>query len=284
MDPTTDPPPDPDPTPASCDTGATYTFVLDMMDLGHPVAGGDPTIVPGFDLDGRVSDGTDAASCRQVDYVSPHGDPGIDNQLGPAMVEVPDVDVTGDLERAVQRGRLILLARISHVDDLVNDDCVDFDVLFGRMPEGMTAPATGVDDRFMPGQTFDVSERTLLPDGEPRFHMGGATIVNGRVDGTSADAVPFQIPTPGGDMTELSLLRPRIAADVSESGIENGVLGGRLDVEDTIGALSPVAPPVLVDALLRGLADLEPDERGICQSVSAAAVFAGVPAVEGVTR
>ena len=49
-------------------------------------------------------------------------------------------------------------------------------------------------------------------------------------------------------------------------------------------ALSAVADPILVDALISGIADLDPDDRGLCQSVSVGVVYEGVPAVEGVIR
>jgi hypothetical protein len=279
--------PEPDamiePPPAvACAGGETYVFVLDRLDLGY-ATGADESVVPGFDLDGLVSDGTDLASCRQEDYTSPDGLPGIDNQLGPAIVEVPGIDVSGDLARDVSSGSLLLLVRLRHVDDLLNDDCVDADVLFAEMPAGMTAPEMADDERFMPGQTFDVSARTVYDDGTPRVSFERATITAGRLEAGSDDEVPFQIPTPDG-VAELTLMQPMVAADIDVNGIYDGVLGGRLDTADTIAALSSAADPLLVDALVRGLADLDPDDTGRCQSVSAAMVYAGVPAVEGETH
>ncbi len=281
-----DPTPDPDPTPttpAECAGGETYVYVLDRIDIGHPT-GDDETIVPGFDLDGVVSDGTDLESCRQVDYTSPNGVPGIDNQLGPAIMDVPDVNVSADLAAEIARGDLLLMVRLRHVDDLVADDCVDADVLFAEMPAGMTEPEMDEDERFMPGQTFDVSAATVTSDGQPRVTFEGATITAGRLEASAETVIPFQIPTPDGELVELALIDPMVAADITADGLYDGVLGGRLDKAETINALSFAADPLLVDALIRGLADLDPDERGMCQSVSAAMVYDGVPAVEGETR
>jgi len=282
----TEPPPDPvtpPTTPTECVGGETYVYVLDQIDLGY-ATGEDETIVPGFDLDGQVSDGTDLASCRQADYTSPDGVPGIDNQLGPAIVQVPGINVSDELATDIARGALLLLVRLRHVDDLVNDDCVEADVLFAEMPEGMAAPEMADGERFMPGQTFDVAGETVFADGAPRFTFEGATITAGHLEAATETSVPFQIPTPDGTLVELTLNHPKVAADVDDSGVYNGVLGGRLDKADTINALSFAADPLLVDALIRGLADLDPDEAGRCQSVSAAVVYEGVPAVEGLTR
>jgi hypothetical protein len=208
----------------------------------------------------------------------------VDNQLGPAIVEVPGVDVSADLAADITRGRLLLMVRLRHVDDLVADDCVDADVLFAEMPAGMTAPEMDESDRFMPGQTFDVSAETVAADGQPRVTFEGATITAGHLEASAEMEVPFQIPTPDGDLVELVLEDPMVAADITPDGLYDGLLGGRLDKADTINALSFAADPLLVDALIRGLADLDPDERGMCQSVSAAMVYAGVPAVEGETH
>src|SRR5690349_11360452 len=51
--------------------GETRFYVLNLIDLGAPEEGGDPTVVPGFDLDGRVSDRSDLETCRHADSTSP---------------------------------------------------------------------------------------------------------------------------------------------------------------------------------------------------------------------
>ena len=157
-------------------------------------------------------------------------------------------------------------------------------MLFGLMPEGTEAPAMSAEGRIVAGQTFDLSDETLFTDGRARFTFEAARIVDGLLDAASDDTVPFQILSSEGERIEPVLERPRVRVRLSEDGLEGGVLGGRLDVEDTIAALTSFADPRLVDILIRGLADLDPDESGQCQSVSAAAVFEGVPAVEGVVR
>ncbi len=267
---------------AACEGGETFVYVLDEIDLGY-ATGSDESIVPGFDLDGLVSAGADAESCRQYDYTSPDGVPGIDNQLGPAIAQVPSIDVTGEIDRDIARGGLLLLVRLRHVDDLANDDCVDVDLLFAEMPAGMDAPLLGDTERFMPGQTFDLSPQTVFPDGSARVTFDGATLTAGHLEAESTAHVPFVIPTPDGERIELILTAPRVSATVDENGIYEGVLGGRLDTEDTIAALGSVADPALVTALVRGLADLDPDSAGRCQSVSAAVVYEGVPALAGGT-
>src|SRR5688572_3697759 len=69
------------------DPGMTYTYVVSRMVVGQADPAGDPTIVPGFNLDGRVSDDTDAMGCFHADFTSPPPDneSGVDNQLGPVL-------------------------------------------------------------------------------------------------------------------------------------------------------------------------------------------------------
>ena len=198
---------------AACEGGETFVYVLDEIDLGY-ATGTDETIVPGFDLDNLVSAGADAESCRQYDYTSPDGVPGIDNQLGPAIAQVPSIDVTGEIDRDIDDGGLLLLVRLRHVDDLTNDDCVDVDLLFAEMPAGMDAPLIGDAERFMPGQTFDLSAQTVLPDGSARVTFDGATLTAGHLEAESTASVPFVIPTPDGERIELTLTTPRVSAAV----------------------------------------------------------------------
>jgi len=71
--------------------------------------------------------------------------------------------------------------------------------------------------------------------------------------------VPF-----GTELVTLELGQVRLAVDVSEDGLSNGVVGGALDVEDTIAVLSDVdgLDPTQVRFALETFADLDPQAGG----------------------
>nr|MBK7066128.1 hypothetical protein [Deltaproteobacteria bacterium] len=114
-----------------------------------------PGVVDGFDLDGRVSRNDDAASCRRVDFTSPDGTAGVDNQLS-LLVPVLETQTAGALDEAVQAainsGQLLLSMSIEGLDDRRDDPCVQ---LVFRQLRGM--PFVGSDHRLDPGQTFETA-------------------------------------------------------------------------------------------------------------------------------
>ena len=265
-------------------TGDEYFYVFDLLDIGAPEPEGDPTIVPGFDLDGVVSDGSEIETCRTADFTSPPPDSesGVDNALGPLLArEEPRFNIRANLRGSVRIGKLLVLLRLRGVDDLVDDDRVEVDVLFGLLPEGVAAPAF-VGERFEPGQTFDVDARSLDAEMQPRVTLPGQ-IVGGRLragPGRLGLSIPF-----GADLVELQLDRVELRADVSATELSRGVIGGALDVEDTAVALEPISDfdIALIRLVLGGAADLD-REGGACTSASIGLVFAGVEAIEGTVR
>ena len=82
-------------------------------------------VSPGFNLDGMVSNGSDAESCGGVDYTDPDGTPGVDNQ---AALLVPVFDLVGFgavssfIQGAVAEGGFLLLWQIDGIDDLFYDE------------------------------------------------------------------------------------------------------------------------------------------------------------------
>jgi hypothetical protein len=257
-------------------TGDTYFYVLDVIDLG---AEGPDGIAPGFDLDGTTDE-----ICRREDWTSPAPEsmPGIDNSLGPILADGEEqFRVREALALNVSSGRLILLARLRGVDSFEDDPRVELDVLFGVLPDGVFAPMlTG--SRYVPGQTFDLDARALDEDGMTALSQLPASIVDGRLQagpGTLPLTVPF-----GTELVTLELGQVRLAVDVSEEGLSNGVVGGALDVEDTIAVLSDVdgLDAELVRTALETFADLDPQVgRNDCRSISVALVFDATTAVAG---
>lgn len=257
-------------------TGDAYFYVLDVIDLG---AEGPDGVAPGFDLDGTADE-----ICRQEDWTSPapESTPGIDNSLGPILAAGEEsFRVREALALNVSTGRLILLARLRGVDSFEDDARVELDVLFGVLPDGVFAPALD-GARYVPGQTFDLDARALESDGMTAVSTLPASIVDGRLQ-AGPGMLPLTVPF-GTELVTLELDRVRLAVDVSEDGLSNGVVGGALDVEESIAVLSDVdgLDPTQVRFALETFADLDPQVgANDCRSISVALVFDATPAVAG---
>jgi len=284
MDATMDAAVDSGPIDAGPLTGDSYVFVTDVLDVGAADPMGDPLEVFGFDLDGRVSDATDLMGCRKVDRRAPPPDSfdGVDNELGPLLSQSEaSFGFIANLHTVVRTGELLLLLRLRGVDDLTNDDRVELDLLFGQLTPGTFAPATSIDGRFVAGQTFDVLADSFDAAGDARIVLPGQ-IVDGRVRGSAGDftlSIPFM-----GRAVPLQMAGVRVRFNVSTMAFDTGVLGGGLDVDTTVAALvGGGVDESLARLVLEGAADLQPDMRNRCQSVSVGLVLAGVPAVLGDT-
>ncbi len=258
-------------------TGDTYLYVLDVLDLGVEDPDG---VAPGFDLDGTTD-----RICRQADFTSPAPEsmPGVDNSLGPVLAAGEEqFRVREALGLNLQRGALLVLARLRGVDDFDNDERVEVDVLFGVLPEGVEAPMLELDGRYVPGQTFDLDARALAGDEMTALSRLPGAIVDGRLT-AGPGMLPLTIPF-GSTLVTLDLDRVRMGFDVSETGLSEGVVGGALDVEDTIAALSGVEglDPDQVRFALELFADLDPASgNSECQRISVALVFDATTAVAG---
>ena len=294
-------PGDPDAGPMDPDTGRVRTdaggpgesrfYALQVLDLGAPDPAGDPEIVPGFDLDGRVSDTTDNETCRKQDFTSPPPDSemGVDNQLGPILSEQEEMfHIRQNLRNSLADGRLIVLIEVSDIHDFENDDWVVVDFMFGVLPAGVAAPMVDASGRILPGQTFDVQASSLDADMmTPLIRFDGAQIIDGRVSTGAADfaiAIPYDMDTD----FELDIKRSRTRFDIADTTLARGVLGGSLRVDETAAAIAAADPEMfdedLVRLVLESAADLDRDAAADCTSVSVAMVFDAVSAVRGVVR
>jgi len=277
--------PDAGPVDAGPLTGESYFYVIDLLQLGAP-DDEESTVVAGFDLDDRVSDRTDAESCRKEDWVGlpPESEEGVDNQLGPALISgEEEFQIQGNVDTAIQTGQLLILVNLLGVDDLEDDDRVVVEIMFGVLPEGTFVP-TIVGERYAAGQTFDVDDRSLLED-----MMAARVWVPGSIEGGRLTAGPGELALtiPFADLSvTLEILDMRLRMDVAESGIDNLVIGGSLDVERTLAALLALGTfdEGLTRLVLESQADLNRGEDGQCTAVSIGMEGAGVPAVRGAVR
>jgi hypothetical protein len=265
-----------------CDTGETYLFVASVIDIGQADPTGDPNIVPGFNLDGITSDDTDPMGCFKTDFNSgpPDNIEGVDNQLGPILAALEgSFDVSGSIADAIADGSIALMMKVSNVDELANDSCVTVEILLGEVPGG-GAPMLGGDGLLVPGQTFDIDSRSV---GMATFE---GAIVNGRVQGGPV-AIPLAVPLDETTTLTLNIANAEVRFNIGDgTSVNTGVIGGGLDIEETLTAITMAVmdvPEMLARTLLENQADLAPDSTGQCRSVSMGLIFDGVSAVEGNT-
>ena len=228
-------------------------------------------VAVGFNLDGAVSVDGDDASCGHGDFVSPDGESGIDNQLAlitPLFDQVGIGAVEGFVQAAVEQGGLLIMWELKDVDDRQNDDDVTVLMRFGT-----GQPLLGTDGLLLSGQTFHINPDS--PDREVK-----AKIIDGKVITESFEAVlpivVFEV------KYELAMGQARMKADVTyDGGLENGVLGGGVPIANLIeiAERAELESGGILDAvtlLLDGMADMEPNEEGVCQELSAALTFNAV--------
>jgi len=271
--------------PTTCATAdPSKTFVVDVMDVGRE----NPTgVAPGFDLDMRVSDDTDAQGCFQPDFTSPEGAAGIDNQLAvlaPTIESAAGTDLAASISDSIAGGTILIMPIIENLDDNINDSCVNLTLLLGKVPGG-GAPALNTAGTLASGQTFDIDPNSYDASGNPLIHLASAEVVNGHLQAGPVD-ISLALPVSGSTLT-LNIRHAIISFDIAADGtaISNGLLGGELIVEELITAAMAISDTLPIETLrgfLTSVADLSPNATGDCESLSVALVFSGIPAVEGV--
>jgi hypothetical protein len=255
-----------------CGTGERRSFLIST--LGFTRIDKETGTVPGFNIDGVVSDKTDDTSCFKPDFKSPDGEPGIDNQLAAL---IPDVEailgdaVDGLVQSAINNGALLILIDVDGAQDLRNDDCVDITV---RTVTGN--PVLGTDGVIEAYQTFDPDPEALIS------HGAGGKIDNGMLTiGPFELAIPiaifdvaFTINVHG------ALLRLQVSAE--DGVLKSGILGGGVVPQQIVDGVAPGAGvdqylPV-ISLALNGSTDLAQDADGKCQHVSAGLAITAVEA------
>ena len=233
-----------------------------------------PGVSPGFNLDEKVSDGSDLESCGGVDFTDPDGTPGIDNQ---AALLVPVFDLVGFgavesfIQGAVEEGGFLLLWQIDGIDDLFYDEEVTV-----RMRFGSGVPLLGTDGRIVAGQTYHLHEDS------PDQQVPNARITDGVLEAGPYDTfLPIDV---FGVHYELDVrgayLRGRLTYD---GGIEDGILGGAVTYDSLLELAAKADNEAggiydRVVLITEGLGDMMPDKDGECQAMSASLAYSAVPA------
>lgn len=262
--------------PPPCESGSceSYFFVLNELVVAEPDFA--TNTAPGFNLDGRVSTGSDPAGCNFPDYQSRSGAPGVDNQLGEVIASLDDsINVEELLDDAILDGKVLVLVEVDDLDDLKNDGNVTLNVYLGEAQSMLVTDDSG---RLAPGQQLRVAASSL-DSGASRTSAQGI-LRNGRLSAGPIDLtldLPFE-----GKTVRLAIGQAEMAFDLAQNTISGGVLGGSLDVDSTVATVKEVAPDFgdLADRVVRRLADLDADADGVCQSISVGLEFSGTHAVK----
>jgi hypothetical protein len=257
-----------EPAPESCgNPNDTHTFVVSALTFGRTDENG---ATWGFDLDDRISDSSDWETCYRQDLVSPEGELGIDSAftvLVPALEATEGAAVEGLIADSIVNGELILLIELAGVDDLIDDGCVDVTIYRG---EG--TPLIGTDGQILDGQTFAVSDLADPVVGQGSIVDGTMVVKNMEI------LLPMQILDAE---LVLTMHKASLRADLNDEGGATGFFGGGVPTHE----ITDIAYDEDVDSLaeiIEGLvnlsADLEPDDLGICRSLSVTLEYEAIPA------
>lgn len=250
--------------------GGSYLFILDTFEF---IASEDGVAL-GFNLDGKISDEHDESTCGQSDLVDPDGTEGIDNQLAKVVPLFDLIGVGAALDYAqnsIEGGGLLIMIQLNGVDDPQNDQDVEL-----VLRAGFGVPLLGTDGKILANQTFH------LHPSSPEAVISGATLTEGLLEaGPFVAVIPFVV---FGMDYQLTFHSARIRAHFNgETLLSDGVMGGGVSLNDlyAIGetaALDDGSVLPAIKTLFSGMADLAPDEDGVCQQVSSGIAFAAVPA------
>lgn len=240
---------------------------------------------PGLDLDG---DGQ-VKSCSHQEFVSPTGEPGIDNQayraLGCKLEWYGKDGQGGDImigwRQFLASGQWTQVILLKGVESLVRDDEVE--VVYGNSSQRPVADSKG---NFLPGASFTISDKP------PRHrNVLKGRIVAGVLTTQPADIALTQTWGQGGPRdirgarSKFDLRNGRLRLAFQPDGSLRGLVGGYQPVFDLIQSISfGGGLRTGIDCAgelktLRTLADGLPDSRtGQCTAVSSAYTVSAVPA------
>lgn len=221
--------------------------------------------IPGIDLDGRVSDESDAQGCGHPDFVAPDGREGIDNQfvtLAPTLESALGEDADDALRESITSGELLFVVELM-------EGTATLEAGPAELPSG--EPTLAPSGELASDQSFMRTEPA---------HSGEVRVRDGVVEAPLGDvSVHFAFE---GAPTTLLVREARLRVPFVDGQPTTGTLAGRLYVDDLLATVPPPtggpADPTLVRDTLEEHTDLDPDADGVCQSVSIAFALDLVPA------
>ncbi len=239
----------------------------------------------GRDLDGLVSHGSDAETCGTVDFTSPDGTPGVDNELYRVMGCIDsfrrDPEFAGGAMEdyhigSYRDGETTTLMEIRGVDDRQNDDSVEIGVYASFEPTLFDSEKNG-----LPYASITVT------DNKTWHSLGTGRIVDGELI-----TDPFTLRTRlgwAGRPAEYLIYDTIIHLDLNEDGSAEGDLVGYFDLDhaywnnfhDAAGALQVAngyTCPAVWTALQEHADGHYDEESGRCTAISTAMRIEAVPA------
>ncbi len=255
--------------PAATDT-RTRAYVVTTLGFTRQTK---PGVREGFDLDGRVSDKTDEATCFKADAVDPDGRGGIDNELSGIIPTVDGVfqgAVDGLVQSSIRDGQLVLSYELRGVDDLANDPEVDFVFQVGLKAH----PSLGTDGVIEAYQTFD-PDPASPPNTTNKAHIKDGVLYVGPL----SLALPIAI----FDVSfVLHLQDAQFRATIADDGSVDGLIGGGIVIQELLDGVKQGAGVEqnlpMIRLAMSASADLAPDADGVCRQLSAALSFRSKPA------
>lgn len=235
-------------------------------------------VTPGFNLDGKVSDGTGTATCEDAapDFRNGSGETGVDNELVGTLIGLlrtlaGDLNVQETVDEQVASGALLIALRVNDVNSFTTDPSVTLD-LFLVDPEGCAespcAPTGGV----MANANWEAQA------GDPLASGLAASISGGVLSGGPLD-LPLRF-TASDNEIELTIRDARVGGNISATGITNGNIGGELRIDDIVNLAEMImeGSGSVARSVLETNADLSPSatDPTVCESISAGIGFGAV--------
>ena len=237
------------------------TVVVQTLTFAREVEDG---VVAGFDLDGITSMIADPRTCSKVDWTSPEGLSGVDNEFArilPVLDLVGEGALQGLVQNAVNEGRLLMMFEVERLDE---------GRVRVRVRRGEDVPLLGTDGLILPGQTLALHSTAS--------DLGAAegTVVDGRVQiGPFALNVPVVIFS---QLYEVFLPEAYVQLELpteAQGGLGHGVIGGGIPIEQLVTILQTASNfaqefDQLFGDAVRESGDLVPDRSGLCTQTSVA--------------
>lgn len=252
----------------------THNYVVSVIRI--PEAAG--TMAYGFNLDGENSTG-EGTTCVELtpDYesINDPGESGVDNGLA-ALVPtlsmlVGDLDMT--IADQISSGGLLIVMEVSGIDNYTTDSSVMLRLMRGTLPAG-TMPMLEGDGTLSPGQEFTLE--AVAP-----AVMG--SITNGRLH-AQTDSLDLMIDTGDPDIgvITLTLHDAQVRANISQTGLMNGAIGGAIVIEELAATAESIMEGYgdLVRSAVQGDLQPAPADETMCLSISAGISFTAIDHVD----
>lgn len=191
-----------------------------------------------------------------------------DNRLG-SLIELLSgfADIEGPINKAIANGTILLLVDFQ-TKDLANSSAAGFGVKIGATATPL--PCTDMTDTTC-GHHLDGHGMFTVDDTASTDGVVAGKIVGGAFSGGPGD-VTVQLSLGGATPITLSLLRARIQATISPTGIMNANIGGLLTQSEIATELVPVIQ-TLANGLLTASCTPSPNQGQACTCTGTAAGF-----------